>query len=68
MTGGHYERRIVPVVRVDTGADVDAITYVALQVGEGLRPTRAYLAHLLAGCDLLPADYHAWLGATATLD
>ena len=68
VAGGHYERRIVPVVRADTGTAVDAITYVALQVGEGLRPTRAYLAHLLAGRDLLPAHYHAWLAATVTFD
>ena len=55
VAGGHYERRIVPVVRADTGATVEAITYVALLVGEDLRPTRAYLGHLLAGRDLLPA-------------
>ena len=68
VTGGHYERRIVPVVRADTGTAVDAITYVALQMGEGLRPTRAYLGHLLAGRDLLPADYFDWLTATQTFD
>ena len=49
-------------------ASVDAIVYVALMVGEGLRPTREYLGHLLAGGDLLPADYWAWLEATPTLD
>ena len=68
VAGGHYERRIVPVVRADTDVEVDAITYVALHVGERLRPTRAYLAHLLAGRNLLPADYHTWLAATATFD
>ncbi len=65
---GHYERRILPVVRPDTGATVEAIAYVALLVDEGLLPTRAYLGHLLAGRDLLPAGYCAWLGATKTLD
>ena len=45
------------VVRADTGETVDAVVYVALKVGEGLRPTREYLGHLLAGRDLLPADY-----------
>ena len=68
MAGGHYERRIVPVVRADTGETVDAVTYVALLVGEELRPTRDYLGHLLAGRDLLPDEYSAWLGATKTID
>lgn len=68
VAGGHYERRTVPVVRADTGEMVEAITYVALKVGEGLRPTRAYLAYLLAGRDLLPADYWERLSATPTID
>ena len=68
VAGGHYERRLVPVVRADTGETVEAVTYVALRVGEGLRPTRAYLAHLLAGRDLLPAAYWAVLSKTPTLD
>lgn len=68
VAGGHYERRIVPVVRGDTGAMIEAITYVALLVGEDLRPTRAYLDHLLAGRDILPSDYCERLDATATLD
>jgi gamma-glutamylcyclotransferase len=68
VAGGHYERRSLPVVRADTGATIEAITYVALLVGESLRPTRDYLGHLLAGRDLLPNDYCAWLGATPTID
>jgi gamma-glutamylcyclotransferase len=68
VAGGHYERRIVPVVRADTGATIEAVTYVALLVGDELRPTRAYLGHLLAGRDLLPDDYCARLGATPTID
>ena len=44
------------------------MVYVALKVGEGLRPTREYLGHLLAGRDLLPADYWERLKATPTLD
>jgi gamma-glutamylcyclotransferase len=68
VAGGHYERRTLPVVRADTGETVEAITYVALLVGEGLRPTRDYLGHLLAGRDLLPGDYWAKLSATPTLD
>jgi gamma-glutamylcyclotransferase len=68
VAGGHYERRILPVVRADTGGTVDAIAYVALKVGEGLKPTREYLGHLLAGRDLLPADYWERLKAMPTLD
>lgn len=68
VAGGHYEQRIVRVLRADTGADVEAITYVALRLGEGLRPERHYLACLLAGRDLLPAAYVEWLAAMPTLD
>ena len=68
VAGGHYERRTVPVVRADTGETIMALTYVALRVSEGLRPTRDYLGHLLAGSDLLPADYWERLRATPTLD
>ncbi|MBS0550145.1 MAG: gamma-glutamylcyclotransferase [Proteobacteria bacterium] len=68
VAGGHYERRILPVVRADSGETVEAIAYVALKVGEGLKPTREYLGHLLAGRDLLPAEYEAWLAATPTFD
>jgi cation transport regulator ChaC len=68
VAGGHYERRLVPVVRADTGATIEAVTYVALLVSEELRPTRDYLGHLLAGRDLLPADYYERLGATPTID
>jgi gamma-glutamylcyclotransferase len=68
VAGGHYERRTVPVVRADNGATIEAITYVALLIGEGLRPTHEYLRHLLAGRDLLPAAYWEWLKATPTFD
>ncbi|CAN5377131.1 gamma-glutamylcyclotransferase [soil metagenome] len=68
VAGGHYERRTVPVVRADTGETVEAVAYIALRVGEGLRPTRDYLGHLLAGRDLLPADYWERLKATPTFD
>jgi hypothetical protein len=65
---GHYERRTLPVLRADTGQPVDAVTYVALKTGQGLKPTRDYLAHLLAGRDLLPAEYYERLRTTPTLD
>ena len=68
VAGGHYERRCLPITRADTGEIVEAVAYIALRVGTGLKPTREYLGHLLAGRDLLPADYWAWLEATPTLD
>ena len=68
VAGGHYERRLVRVVRGADGATVEAITYVALLVAEDLRPTRTYLGHLLAGRDLLPAEYFRRLSETPTLD
>ena len=66
--GGHYKRQTVPVVRADTGETVEAVTYIALKVGEGLKPTREYLDHLLAGKDLLTAAYWETLKKTETLD
>jgi gamma-glutamylcyclotransferase len=68
VAGGHYARGMLPVVRADTGETVDAVVYIALKVGEGLRPTREYLGHLLAGRDLLPAAYWERLNGTPTLD
>ncbi len=63
-----YERRTIRVVRGDTGEEVEAIVYVALLQGEGLKPQRAYLDCLLAGRDLLPSDYWERLAATPTVD
>lgn len=68
VAAGHYQRRTVAVSRLDTGEVLEAITYVALLTGEGLKPTRAYLGHLLAGQDLLPADYVRQLAAIPTFD
>lgn len=68
VKSGHYERRLLPVVRADIGETVEATAYVALMTGEGLKPTRDYLGHLLAGRDLLPVDYWERLKATPTLD
>jgi gamma-glutamylcyclotransferase len=64
-----YRRETVLVVRADTGALVEATTYVALNIGsDSLLPLREYLAHLLAGRDLLPADYSALLHAQRVAD
>lgn len=65
---GHYQPRAVAVRRLDTGEVLEAITYVALLIGQDLKPTRAYLGHLLAGRDLLPPDYVRQLAATPTFD
>lgn len=64
-----YRREIVPVIRADIGTLVEATTYVALNVGSNsLLPLREYLAHLLAGRDLLPADYCGLLEAQRIAD
>ncbi|HJQ56926.1 MAG TPA: gamma-glutamylcyclotransferase [Vineibacter sp.] len=67
---GQYQRRNVQVTRVDSGAAVDAVMYVALPavVATGLRPPRWYLNHLLAGGELLSRQYHATLSATPVVD
>ncbi|HKU94775.1 MAG TPA: gamma-glutamylcyclotransferase family protein [Vineibacter sp.] len=67
---GQYARRSVRVRRIDTGAMVEAITYVALAaaVADDLRPSRGYLDHLLAGRDLLSAPYYDALAATVVID
>ena len=67
VAGGHYSRRAV-TVRLGS-ADVAAVTYVAeAGLTDGLRPACAYLAHLLAGNDLLPGDYMRALAAQNCLD
>lgn len=68
VAAGHYERRTIRVVRSDSGKEVDAIVYVGLIRGEGLRPPRTYLDCLLAGRDLLPPDYWEQLASTPTCD
>jgi gamma-glutamylcyclotransferase len=68
VAAGHYERRMARVARSDTGEEVEAIVYIALIQGAGLKPPRAYLDCLLAGRDLLPQDYWEQLAATPTCD
>lgn len=58
VAGGHYVRRDVSVLDAE-GRSCPAITYVSeYRLTEGLSPACSYLAHLLAGRDLLPADYY----------
>lgn len=65
---GHYGREEMEV-RCDDGV-VRAWVYVAMpaRTEEGLRPTREYLEHLLAGRNFLSDDYYRMLLETPTLD
>ena len=48
----------MPVFDVEHGAIVDAVTYIAYNnLGANLQPRREYMAYLLQGQDILPADY-----------
>ena len=68
VAAGHYERRALTVFDCVAGCDVEAIAYVGMtELVASLLPPRFYLDHLLAGRDLLPADYAAWLAAHPTL-
>lgn len=60
VAAGHYVRK--QVVIESGGFAVPATTYVAsAPFDDTLRPACAYLAHLLAGRDLLPPAYHQTL-------
>lgn len=63
----HYRRASAPVVLAD-GSQSPAIFYVAAphRVARGLRPTRRYLAHLLAARDILTPSYYERLANTPT--
>jgi len=65
----HYKRHQVCVERQGTGKVVTAVTYVANsgKVRSGLKPTRKYLNHLLAGADCLSEEYVRRLQAVETL-
>jgi gamma-glutamylcyclotransferase len=69
VDAGHYERTNVMVHRPDTGKEVAAVTYVARNFLDGtLKPRSAYLAHLLAGSDILPAAYVEGLRAVEVFE
>ena len=58
VAGGHYFRAEVTVLD-EEGRMTPAITYVSqYRLTDGLNPACAYLAHLLAGRDLLPPAYY----------
>jgi cation transport regulator ChaC len=66
----HYEQYVITVERRDTGEVIPAITYIANRdkVRNGLKPTREYLNHLLAGVDCLSEEYVRRLRVIETLD
>ena len=66
---GHYQREIVKV-ETDDGNFAEATAYVARAsvTVSGLKPERWYLNHLLAGKELLPPHYYAFLKNFETFD
>lgn len=66
VASGQYERLEISVLDVENNQHINAVTYIAHNnLNAGLRPRRRYLAYLLEGQDLLPADYAAQLAAIA---
>ena len=65
----HYRREEVTVVTKD-GHEIIALVYIANEnkTADGLKPSREYLGHLLAGQDLLSESYFQILQNTETLD
>lgn len=65
----HYCKRKV-TVRLNDESRVSALVYIAHpeKVKEGLKPTKDYLNHLLAGRDLLPKEYCQKLALIETID
>ena len=65
----HYRRDEVTVVTED-GREINAFVYIANddKTADGLKPSKEYLGHLLAGQDLLSEDYFNNLQKTETLD
>lgn len=63
----HYRRKVLPVELRD-GTRVTAAVYVAApkRTRSGLRPTREYLSHMLAGHDVVSPSYWESLAATPT--
>ena len=62
VSTGCYRREQV-TVEMPNGEKMEATTYIVTDefYQEGLVPRREYLDHLLAGKDILPADYFAYL-------
>ena len=66
----HYNRKEVTLWLAETNEKVKAITYIAQKkmVRDHLKPTKVYLAHLLAGKEFLSDSYFARLNNQPTVD
>ena len=64
----HYDRKKVRVLAA--AGEEEALTYIARsdKTGEGLKPTKVYLNHLLAARDMLSEDYYERLLRYDALD
>ena len=64
-----YRREEVSV-ELSGGESVNAVVYIANddQVADGLKPSKEYMGHLLAGKDLLSKEYVSFLESFETLD
>jgi gamma-glutamylcyclotransferase (GGCT)/AIG2-like uncharacterized protein YtfP len=65
----HYQKIKVTVQEAD-GQEIEALTYIAHpdKVRDGLKPSKEYMQHLLAGKDVLSESYYRRLEKWATLD
>jgi len=66
----HYLKVPIKLALPPNNKEVCAITYIAHpnKIRDGLKPSRDYLEHLLAGKDILSKPYFEWLKRTETLD
>jgi len=66
----HYLKIPIKVLLPSDGQEVCAITYISNpdKIRDGLKPTKEYLSHLLAGKDFLSKGYFEWLERMETLD
>ena len=66
----HYLKIPVKVQLPSEGQEVCAIAFTASpdKIRSGLKPSKKYLTHLLAGKDVLSKGYFEWLERTETLD
>jgi cation transport regulator ChaC len=65
----HYDR-IKVTVELDDSRKIESVTYIAQpdKIGDGLKPTKGYLSHLLAAKDVLSDSYYRKLQSQETLD
>lgn len=65
----HYDRFKLGI-ELDNGKKVKAEVYIAQPdyVRDGMKPSRSYMEHLLAGKDIISDRYYRILGAFKTLD